>query len=135
MSSIVADTHTAIWYVDAPTELSARATAALDAAASTNGEYIYISAITLVEIQYLVEKNRIDKAVQLQILQEIEDLSPRVLVYPLNTDVAAQLANIPRNEVPDMPDRIIAATALLLGLPLVSCDSHIRKLTGIDVVW
>ncbi len=51
MASVVADTHTVIWYLDAPARLSATATAQLDAAASTIGEYIYISAITLVEIR------------------------------------------------------------------------------------
>ena len=34
-----------------------------------------------------------------------------------------------------MPDRIIAATALSLGLPLVTADTEIRKLTNITTIW
>ncbi len=36
--------------------------------------------------------------------------------------------------VPDMPDRIIAATALHLSVPLVSKDSKIR-LSGLATLW
>jgi predicted nucleic acid-binding protein len=45
------------------------------------------------------------------------------------------LRRIPRAVVPDMPDRIIAATALKLGCPLLSVDSRISALEEIDVVW
>lgn len=135
MSSAVADTHAAIWYVDEPAKLSVKATTVLDTAANTAGSLIYISAITLVEIQYLVEKNRIDKTVQTRIWQEIEDSLPRILVFPLTAGIAARLDEIPRDVVPDMPDRIIAATALHLGLSLVSRDGNIRKLTNLKVVW
>lgn len=36
--------------------------------------------------------------------------------------------------VPDMPDRMIAATALQLGFPLVTTDSAIRA-SGIPTIW
>ena len=39
-----------------------------------------------------------------------------------------------RAQVPDMPDRIIAATALSLGLPLVTRDGRIRD-SGIRTIW
>lgn len=45
------------------------------------------------------------------------------------------MIEIPRATVPDMPDRIIAATALHLDLPLITSDTDIRKLTNIEVVW
>ncbi|MEK7833969.1 MAG: PIN domain-containing protein [Acidobacteriota bacterium] len=48
--------------------------------------------------------------------------------------VADSLSQIPRTTVPDMPDRIIAATALTLGLPLVTCDHKIRALTNIVTI-
>jgi len=41
---------------------------------------------------------------------------------------------VPRAEVPDMPDRIIAATALHLGLPLISRDRKIQ-LAGLQTIW
>ena len=48
--------------------------------------------------------------------------------------VARAVSGVPRDTVPDMPDRIIAATAVHLDLPLVSRDGRIR-MTGIEVIW
>ena len=56
-------------------------------------------------------------------------------IAPLDLTVAETLAQIPRATVPDMPDRIIAATALWLGLPLVTRDSRICLLPNISTVW
>jgi predicted nucleic acid-binding protein len=53
----------------------------------------------------------------------------------LTEDIAQILQQIPRSTVPDMPDRIIAATALHLNLPLVSKDRKIQALQSIQIVW
>jgi predicted nucleic acid-binding protein len=41
---------------------------------------------------------------------------------------------VSRNDVPDMPDRIVAATALALQLPLVSRDARIRA-SQVQTIW
>ena len=124
-----------IWYVDAPHELSPAATAAMDAAANTGGEYIFISAITLVELRYLVEKNRIKAMVFTRAEQELDEPDAMIVATSLDRTISDALASIPRDIVPDMPDRIIAATALALGLPLVSRDTEIRRLTNVTSIW
>jgi hypothetical protein len=53
---------------------------------------------------------------------------------PLDAGVAAAVELIDRNLVPDMPDRIIAATALSLGAALVSRDRKIRS-SQIHTIW
>ena len=133
--SVVADTHAMIWYVDAPHELSPDATAVMDAAANTSGEYIFISAITLVEMRYLVEKNRINAMVLMRVEQELDEPDPMIIANSIDRTISDALASIPRLIVPDMPDRIIAATALALGLPLVTRDTEIRRLTNVTTVW
>lgn len=133
--SVVADTHAMIWYVDAPQELSPAATAAMDAAANTGGEFIFISAITLVEMRYLVEKNRIKAMVLTRVEQELDEPDPMIIATSIDRTISDALASIPRAIVPDMPDRIIATTALALGLPLVTRDTEIRRLTNITTVW
>ena len=45
---------------------------------------------------------------------------------PITPGVAGAVRRVSRREVPDMPDRIIAATALDLKLPLVTADGRIR---------
>lgn len=132
--SVVADTHTIIWYLRSPEKLSTNAVNALDNALN-NSESIFISAISLVEINYLVEKNRIPTSSLEQLLQLIDDPLVNLVVIPLDTPVAKAFTQISRKIVPEMGDRIIAATALYLGLPLVTKDHKISNLSNIQIVW
>ena len=134
MSAVVADTHTIIWYLQNSEKLSPNAALALDGAIN-NGDVIYVSAISIVEITYLVEKNKIPEMALEQLLQAVTDPNVGLVVAPMDLLVAESLANIPRLTVPEMGDRIIAATALCLNLPLVTKDCKIRALSVIQTIW
>ncbi|MDX2254117.1 MAG: type II toxin-antitoxin system VapC family toxin [Pseudanabaenaceae cyanobacterium bins.39] len=134
MSAVVADTHTIIWYLRSPEKLSTNAVTSLDNALN-NGESIFISAISLVEMNYLVEKNRIPTSSLEQLLQLIDDPLVNLCVVPLDTPVAKAFTQIPREIVPEMGDRIIAATTLYLDLSLVTKDHKIRNLSNIQTIW
>jgi PIN domain nuclease of toxin-antitoxin system len=54
---------------------------------------------------------------------------------PLDLRVFDKMAAVPREKVPDPFDRIVAATALTLDLPLVSADEDIRGAVGRRVIW
>ncbi|BAZ14275.1 PilT protein domain protein [Calothrix sp. NIES-4071] len=134
MKAVVVDTHTIVWYLIEPEQLSENAIQALDQAVNT-GQFIYVSAISIVEICYLVERYRLPELV-LQRLLEVSDTSEQIIItQPLNRIIAETLPQISRDIVPDMPDRIIAATALHLGVPLITCDEKIRALTNIETLW
>ena len=134
MSAVVADTHTIIWYLRSPEKLSINAVNALDNALN-NSESIFISAISLVEMNYLVEKNRIPASSLEQLLQLIDDPLVNLFVVPLDTPVAKAFTQISRDVVPEMGDRIIAATSLYLGLSLVTKDHKIKNLSNIQTIW
>ncbi len=89
----------------------------------------------MVEITYLVEKNRIPEVALEQLVQYLADPDVGLIVIPVDVLVARTLAKIPRLTVPEMGDRIIAATALYLGLPLVTKDRKIRALSVIQTIW
>ena len=134
MSSVVVDTHVLIWYICDPDKLSTSALNALDRATNT-GNLIYISAISLVEIVYLVEKRRLPKKVLHRILNALDTPSIGIALAALDRNISEKIKQIDRGIVPDMPDRIIAATALYLDIPLVTCDSKIQKLTSVSIIW
>lgn len=135
MSATVSDTHSLLWYLDDSTKLPADAVAAFEAA-EKSGSPIYVPAIVLVEIRYLVEKGRDVSESDFQlIVAELNNGSSALTFAPLNQRMTENLEQIPRSIVPDMPDRIVAATALTLGLPLISKDSQIQKLTNVKVIW
>lgn len=69
------------------------------------------------------------------IVANLNSPSSAPMFAPLTQSIAEDLRRVPRSVVPDMPDRLIAATALNLDLPLVSKDREILKLTNIKVVW
>lgn len=58
MSGVVADTHAILWYLRAPERLSASALTAFRTAEAA-GSPIYLPSISVVELIYLVEKQRI----------------------------------------------------------------------------
>jgi PIN domain nuclease of toxin-antitoxin system len=131
--SAVLDTHAAVWYLLDAKSLSQTAFSLIDGAAAS-GQPAYISAVSLVEVVYLVERGRIAGDAFERFVAELKQENPAFAVVPLDSEVAAVLRRIPRDIVPDMPDRIIAATALHLGVPLVTRDRRIQS-AGIKTIW
>ncbi|URD52689.1 type II toxin-antitoxin system VapC family toxin [Chroococcidiopsis sp. CCNUC1] len=134
MTSVVADTHAIIWYLVEPERLSSNALLALDRATNTE-QSICISAISIVEICYLVERNRLPKLVLQRLLNVCDARDAVAVSIPLSRAIAETIHQIPRDSVPDMPDRIIAATALHLNLPLVTRDRKIQSLEEVQIIW
>jgi PIN domain nuclease of toxin-antitoxin system len=132
MSEVVADTHALIWFLFDPPSLSAAATAAMNAAAATT---IYLSAISLVELAYLIDKGRFTDATLDLLIQVVDDPGSGVVLAPIDPPVARAIRSVPRRLVPDMPDRIITATARYLGLPLVTADQQIQSSSAITTIW
>ncbi len=128
--SAVLDTHAAIWYLLDTENLSPTMFSLIDNAAAS-GAPMYISAVSLVEVVYLVERGRIAGDAFDRFVRELGREYPAFQVVPLDYNIASVLRSIPRDVVPDMPDRIVAATALHFALPLVTRDRRLQA-TGIQ---
>jgi PIN domain nuclease of toxin-antitoxin system len=140
MLRAVADTHTVVWYIFADKRLSATARTMIEECASA-GDQIAFSTITLAEIVYLSEKGRIDPATFDRLVAAVDSEDAVLVEVPFDRHVAWALRKVERAQVPDLPDRIIAcagtdcaATALHLGLPLISRDRKIQ-LSGVATIW
>ena len=133
MSAVVCDTHALLWYLLEPAMLSAPAAGAFRTATS-GGDAIIVPSISLVEVTYLVERRRVPPHAPKLIREGLSDPTSSFDLAPLTFAVANAVEQISRDLVPDMPDRIIAATALALGLPLVTRDARIRS-TAIPTIW
>lgn len=129
----VADTHTILWYLSRDNRLSNAGRSFMESA-RINRDQIGISSISLVEIVYLIEKGRIPVESLTRLAAALERLPRALLEVPLDLAVARTLPRIDIFKVPDMPDRIIAAAALHLGVPLISRDAKIR-ISGITTIW
>jgi PIN domain nuclease of toxin-antitoxin system len=134
MLAHVTDTHSLIWYLEDNPLLSPKANDVFDAC--DRGEIvIYIPTICLVEILYLQEKWRIPSDLKVLLDEELRSGNSRFTIADLDENVVDVMAQIPRNVVPDLPDRIIAATALSLGLPLVTKDAKIHSCKVVETIW
>lgn len=119
MAAIVADTHAAVWYLLQPERLSTGARTAMRGAIQS-GEPIFVASISVVEVTYLVERNRLPALALERLERVLIQEGTGFVAAPLDLAIAQTVRLIDRDELPDMPDRIIAATALRLNLPLVS---------------
>ena len=129
----VADTHTALWYLHKNPRLSVTARTFMDDAAQA-GHDIALSPISLAEIVYLVEKNRLPVSAYEDLKAALADPEYVIEEAPFTADVVEALRQVPRAEVSDMPDRIVAATAVYLRVPVISRDGRIRS-SNIQTVW
>jgi len=134
MKEFVTDTHALLWHIFQSERLSPKA-AKIFNQADNNEVRIFIPNIALVELVYLVEKARIpEKSIDNLIkLLEKNPINYQLVQIELSTIRAMQ--SISRQLIPDMPDRIIAATALELGLPLITKDQKITEANVVEVIW
>ena len=133
MDDIVIDTNIVIWYFGEYSRLSPLAEKLIDDVVESGT--VFVASITIVELTYLLEKNRVPVDVIDKLREALDDESTSFRLAELTRGVADDVQRIDRSTVGDMPDRIIAATALHLGLPLITSDGNIQKLTNIETIW
>jgi PIN domain nuclease of toxin-antitoxin system len=105
--------------------LSATARTLLDTT-EVAGDPIAIPSIVLVEVVYLIEKGRIDAAAMGRNVAALSREHATLVEAPLDRFVTEAMRRVDRAQMPDMLDRIVAATALHLGVPVVSRDRKIN---------
>ncbi len=133
MSNVIFDTHIVFWLFEQPSKLSPNAITALENAVASDSK-IFLSAISLIEIQYLVEKQRISSTFLSTLSVELNNPESIFVVIPIDRHIAGNISVIPRADVADMADRIISATASLMDIPLISADRAIHA-SGVSVIW
>lgn len=128
----VSDTHALIWYAWADPRLSRAAQSVFDDATASENQ-VAISSISLVEVVYLVEKRRVEPTT-LEVVLGLLEANEVLREFAADRSIMNALVAIDRAQIPDMPDRIIAATALHLGVPLISRDGKIRA-SSVRTIW
>jgi PIN domain nuclease of toxin-antitoxin system len=129
----VADTHTAIWYLFGDPRLCSAALEFMEGA-TANGTKIAVSAITLAEVVYLTEKGRVPEGTLEAVLKALRRPDGALEEVPVSAVIVEHMQYVSRMEVPELPDRIIAATALQLSVPVISRDRKIQA-ARLATIW
>jgi PIN domain nuclease of toxin-antitoxin system len=129
---ILVDTHIVVWLAFDQAQLSKNARAAINDARQ-KGEGLAISDITLLELATLSIKGLIRLDISLEsFLHEVE---ARFIVLPISGRACVRVLGLPAAYPKDPADRIIAATALVEGLPLLTADREIRRSRALRTIW
>ncbi len=92
---------------------------------------IHISAISLMEVLYLSEKRRIDLPLK-ELLARIAE-SENYAVVPISKEIVLAAEEI--DDIPELHDRILCATARYLQVPLLTNDHIISRSKHVTAIW
>ena len=130
---IVLDTHAWLWWISNPEKLGPAAASAIEQAVTQNG--ILLSSISTWEIALLVAKGRLTLSIDVHDWVRKTESLPFVRFMPVDNTIALRSVALPEKFHADPADRIITATALTTGLPLVTKDKKIRACSFVRTIW
>jgi len=131
---IVLDTHVRGRWVDGrPKKLSRKARQALEQHGKRNE--LLIASISVFEIATLERRGRLRfKISAAEWLARVRRL-PELRVEPLSDDIAERAGQFGDTFPGDPADRMIAATAFIHGVPLVTHDEKLRRIEYLKTIW
>lgn len=130
MAAALLDTHAVHWWSAEPDRLSPQAGRVLEAA-----DELLVAAVSWYELAWLAERRRI--VIDVPIRAWLESLGAQLRTVGITPAIADSAVALPSSFPRDPTDRLIYATAIELGVKLVTKDEAIAEHDGPRslVVW
>ena len=123
---LLLDTHIALW-LDSGSPNLRRSTRTLLDQHWQNGGYILLSAVSAWEIALLVDAERVELDLPVDVWVERFVNRPGVQSVALTHSAASRAYQMHRLEDRDPADRLLIATAMELACPMVTYDARISR--------
>jgi PIN domain nuclease of toxin-antitoxin system len=130
---IVLDTHAWVWWVSNPERLSPAARERIDSEAAE--QQVHVSSISCWEVALLVKKGRLELSLDLGEWIGRSEALPFLRFFPVDNQVALLSNQLPGELHQDPADRMIVATASILGATLITKDQKLREYPHIETFW
>ena len=128
---IVLDTHALLWWALDPDKLSATAAATLAEMERHGG---FASSISIWELGVKVRCGKLELGISIDELVRRIERGAAVELVPVDASIWLRSLALPWDHR-DPADRVIVATALSRGLPLLTRDDAIRDAGVVPTVW
>lgn len=129
---ILLDTHVWWWAVSEPERLS---TDAYHAIAENPASMRAISSISIWELVMMIEKKRIEIRIPVERWLSTAVNKTGIVVFEINPEIALESCRLPGNFHKDFADRLIAATARVHDLTLITKDAKILNYPYVKTTW
>jgi len=126
MKRYVSDTQCLIWYFTEDMRRMPKAARNAFEGMENGAVQILVPSIVLVETLFLAERRRVPGTIRTEVMALSDAPEASIRVIPLDLAVARAVADFGPSAVPELADRIIAATARALNLPLLTTDPAIE---------
>ena len=130
---VVADTHIIIWNALAPEKLTQNARKAFYHANESDG--IIFCDISLWEIAMLMEKKRLVIDIPFLEFIELVKLTVNYQFKSISPEIASLSSSLSSKINGDPADRLISATAIHLGIPLITADKNLRDFPDVNTIF
>ena len=130
---IALDTHAWGWFVSNPELLSKKAKRTIERAVVDKN--VFISSISAWEVALLTSKKRLLLSMEVADWIKKSEMLPFVNFIPVDNSIAVKSVNLPQPFHSDPADRIIIATAISLGVSLITKDERILEYAHVKTIW
>jgi PIN domain nuclease of toxin-antitoxin system len=128
---IVLDTHALLWWALDPDQLSPPAASTVAEMERHGG---FASSISIWELGIKVKRGKLELGIAIEELVRRIERSAAVELVPVDTTIWLRSLGLAW-EHRDPADRVIVATALIKGVPLLTKDESIRAGAVVATVW
>lgn len=134
VNAMVIDSHTLLWWLDGDDRLSSKARQILEDESAAPGS-LFVSAVTFWELRLKEVRGRLTPRKPVPTWPALIHRLPHLRIEEVRVGHWLQVAEM-EWENRDPADRIIAATALQLGVPVISVDEKFhRKDSPVKAIW